>query len=67
MRKQLCRDPFVFGQHEVGAPQGLGRARAQVAEVPDGRRDDVEAGREGLRVHVPQFNGIECRAAATTA
>ena len=51
MREQLRRDPLVFRENEVRAAQCLGRAWAQIAQIPDGCRDDVEAGREGLVIH----------------
>jgi hypothetical protein len=67
MREQLRRDPLVFRENEVRAAQRLGRAWAQIAQIPDGCRDDIEAGREGLVIHVRPLNGIEGAEAATSS
>ena len=45
----LAGDAGVLGQHQVGAGQHVERAQRDVAQVPDRRRDQIEAGRQRAR------------------
>jgi hypothetical protein len=46
VRDQLCSDPGILDQYSVGTAERVSSARAEVAEVPDRRRDYVQAWRE---------------------
>src|SRR4029079_18736676 len=43
MLEQLGGHPCVFGENPVGLPQRVCSARAEIAEIPDRRRDDAQA------------------------
>jgi hypothetical protein len=45
MGEEAAASPRVLGGDQVDGPQGVDRARGQVAEVPDRRRDDIEGAR----------------------
>jgi hypothetical protein len=45
MGEQFGGDPRVFGEDLIGAAKNVGCARAQIAEIADRRRDDVQSGR----------------------
>jgi hypothetical protein len=51
MREELCANPFVLRQHEVGTAQCLRRPVAEIAEIPDGCGHDIKAGRKPLCAH----------------
>jgi hypothetical protein len=51
MGQDLGADPFVLGQDEIRPAERIGRTRAEVAEIPNRRGHDVQAGRKPLRVH----------------
>ena len=44
--QQLAGDAGVLGQHQVGGGQHVERAQGDVAQVPDRRRHQIEAGRQ---------------------
>ena len=46
MIQQLLRLPRVFAGNAVHAPQHIERAQGDVAQVADGRGDEIKAGRE---------------------
>src|SRR5205823_30285 len=48
MREQFCSDSRVFHEDAVGPAQGVGGARAEVAEIADRCRDDVQPGGKPL-------------------
>ena len=52
--EQLGADSFVLGQDSVRPAQRIGRARRDIRQVPDGRRDDVKSGGQGVVHQVRQ-------------
>jgi hypothetical protein len=43
VREQFASDPSVFGEDSIGAAQRVCGTRAEVAEIPDRRRDDIKS------------------------
>ncbi len=48
-RQQLAGYTGILGQHDVGGAQYIKRAQGDIAQIPDWRSDDIEAGRDGAR------------------
>ena len=42
MRKKPPRHPSILGEHDIGTRERRERAQRHVAEIADGRRDDVK-------------------------
>ncbi len=52
--EQAMRDARVLGQHDIRLRQGRERPQRHVAEIADGRRDDMQARRQGLALEQQQ-------------
>ena len=48
-RQQLAGDPRILGQHQIGRGQHIERPQRHVPQIPDRRRHQIEARRDGSR------------------